>query len=162
MIRLMVVDVDGVLTDGSLDYGTSGGDRRTFNARDVAGIRMLRSHGIVVALVTERRSHAVGMFAEDVGVEHVLLGSGDRARAVTELQKELGIGRDATAVMGDDVDDVAMFPSGAVTYAPADAEEEIRRIATVVTTAIGGRGALREAARHLISMNADEQDSRLA
>jgi 3-deoxy-D-manno-octulosonate 8-phosphate phosphatase (KDO 8-P phosphatase) len=162
MIRLMVVDVDGVLTDGSLDYGTTGGDRRTFNARDATGIRTLQGRGVVVALLTERRSHAVATFAEDVGVKHVLIGGGDRAQAVVDLQKELGIDRDATAIMGDDVEDIPVFLSGTLTFAPADAESEAREAATVVTKGSGGRGAFREAARHLISMNADEHDSGLA
>lgn len=157
MIRLIMTDVDGVLTDGSLDYGVSGPDRRTFHARDLQGIRMLARMGVTVAFVTDRRSHALDAFAHDAGVERILIHA-EPAQALADLQKELGIGADATAVMGDDVTDLPLFGMAALSFAPADAEHEVARAATVVTRHEGGRGAFKDAAGHVLMHNAESQE----
>ena len=154
VIRLFVTDVDGVLTDGSLDYGVSGPDRRIFDARDAHGVRMLVRMGVTVAFVTARRSHALSAFADDVGVEHVIAGN-EPARMLADLQRELGIDAESTAVMGDDVTDLPMFGMASIAFAPADAEREVLDAAVVVTGRTGGRGAFRDAARHVLSMNAE-------
>lgn len=156
MIRLFVTDVDGVLTDGSLDYGVSGEDRKTFDVKDGQGVVMLRQRGVEVAFVTGRGGHALRARAEELGVVRVHERVRDKAQIVADIQKELGIGPDQTAAMGDDVPDLAMFSLAGITFAPADAEHEVQEAATIVTRRGGGRGAFRDAARHVLSMNADE------
>lgn len=154
--RLFVTDVDGVLTDGRLDYGVSGEDRKTFDVKDGQGIVMLQQRGVVVALITERRSHAVDARATELGIKHVLQGIRDKGEAVASIQKELGIAVSETAAMGDDLPDLAMFSLAGISFAPADAEFEVCEAATIVTRRSGGRGAFRDAARHVLCMNADE------
>lgn len=149
-----MTDVDGVLTDGSLDYGVSGPDRRTFHARDLHGIRMLSRMGVTVAFVTDRRSHALDAFAQDAGVDRILVHP-EPAQALADLQKELGYGPEQTAVMGDDVTDLPFFGMARMSFAPRDAEYEVTEIATIVTGSPGGRGAFRDAARHILRHNAE-------
>lgn len=156
MIRLFVTDVDGVLTDGRLDYGVSGEDRKTFDVKDGQGVVMLQQRGVVVALITGRRSHAVDARAAELGIEHVLQGTRDKGEAVASIQKELGISMSETAAMGDDLPDLAMFSLAGVSFAPADAEFEVCEAATIVTRRSGGRGAFRDAVRHVLAMSADE------
>lgn len=156
MIRLFVTDVDGVLTDGRLDYGVSGEDRKTFDVKDGQGIVMLMQRGVTIAFVSGRRTHALELRAAELGVERVHQRVVDKAEIVSAIQKELGIGPDETAAMGDDLPDLAMFALASLTFAPADAESEVQNAATVVTGRSGGRGAFRDAARHVLSLNADE------
>lgn len=155
MIRLFVTDVDGVLTDGRLDYGVSGEDHKSFDAKDGLGILMLMQRGVQVAFVTERRSHAVDVRAAELGVERLHQGVRDKGEIVSSIQKELGIGPAETATMGDDLPDLPMFRLASLSFAPADAESEVRDSATIVTERGGGRGAFRDAARRVLQHNAD-------
>lgn len=156
MIRLFVTDVDGVLTDGSLDYGVSGEDRKTFDVKDGQGIVSLMKHGVVVAFVTGRGGHALEARARELGVERLHQRVRDKAEVVAAIQKELGVSPAETAAMGDDVPDLAMFALAGLTFAPADAEFELAERANVVTRRPGGRGAFRDAANHVMALNADE------
>lgn len=156
MIRLFVTDVDGVLTDGSLDYGVSGEDRKTFDVKDGQGVVSLLKRGVVVAFVTGRGGHALETRARELGVERLHQRVRDKAEVVSVIQKELGISPGETAAMGDDLPDLAMFALAGLTFAPADAEFEVAERATVVTRRPGGRGAFRDAANHVMALNADE------
>jgi 3-deoxy-D-manno-octulosonate 8-phosphate phosphatase (KDO 8-P phosphatase) len=158
MIRLFVTDVDGVLTDGRMDYGVTGEDRKTFDVKDGQGIVMLMQRGVTVAFVSGRRSHALELRAAELGVERVHQRIVDKADTVSAIQKELGIGPAETAAMGDDLPDLAMFTLASLTFAPADAEAEVQEAATIVTRRDGGRGAFRDAARHVLQHNADLDD----
>lgn len=158
MIRLFVTDVDGVLTDGRLDYGVSCEDRKTFDVKDGQGIVMLMQRGVTVAFVTGRGSHALTARAAELGVERVHQKVRDKAEVVSAMQSELGITPAETAAMGDDLPDLAMFGLASLTFAPADAEIEVQEAATVVTRRDGGRGAFRDAARHVLQHNADLDD----
>ena len=155
MIRLFVTDVDGVLTDGSLDYGVSGEDRKTFNVRDGQGIVDLMRRGVEVAFVTGRGGHALEARATELGVTRLHQRVRDKGEVVAAIQKEMGIGPAETATMGDDVPDLAMFALSHLSFAPADAEFEVTERATVVTRRASGRGAFRDAANHVMSLNAD-------
>ena len=156
MIRLFVTDVDGVLTDGSLDYGVSGEDRKTFDVKDGQGVVSLMKRGVVVAFITGRGGHALEARARELGVERLHQRVRDKAEVVAAIQKELGVSPAETAAMGDDVPDLAMFSLATLTFAPADAEFELTERATVVTRRSGGRGAFRDAANHIMALNADE------
>jgi len=144
-LELLVCDVDGVLTDGRLDYGPEGeGDRKTFHVRDGLGLRRLLDAGIEVAWITARGGAAVERRARELGIRHLVQGSRDKAAALAELAMRLGIAASAIAYVGDDeVDRDAMRAVG-LAIAPADASPEIRAIAAWVTTIPGGRGAVRE------------------
>lgn len=155
MIRLLILDCDGVLTDGGLYYGPDGEEWKRFDVRDGLGIRMLIEAGVRVALVSGRGNAALERRAADLGIAPVHIGVRDKQAAIAAIQTDAGIGPDETAAMGDDLPDLGLFAQAALKIAPADAEAEILAAADHVTARGGGHGAVRDAARFILAMNAD-------
>ena len=143
-VRLLTLDVDGVLTDGGLYYDDRGRQLRKFNVKDGLGLQRVRASGVEVALVSAGRTEAVRHRARTLGVEHVIMGSGDKAAAVAALAQRLGMGMEAVAHMGDDVTDLGLFGVCGLAVAVADAVPEALRAAAFVTRSRGGEGAVRE------------------
>jgi 3-deoxy-D-manno-octulosonate 8-phosphate phosphatase (KDO 8-P phosphatase) len=143
-IRLLVLDVDGVLTDGKLYYGPDGEALKAFHVRDGLGIRMAMKAGIEVAVISGRASPATATRLRELGVRHVTLACPDKLPVLQELQRSLGIPADATAVVGDDVPDLEMMGGAGLKVAVGDAHADIKRAADWITSAKGGRGAVRE------------------
>jgi 3-deoxy-manno-octulosonate cytidylyltransferase (CMP-KDO synthetase) len=144
-IRLLVCDVDGVLTEGRLDYGADGeGDRKAFHVRDGLGLRAVMAAGIEVAWITARGGGAVERRAGELGIKHLVQKSGNKATVLAELGARLGIATAAIAYIGDDLVDRDAMRAAGVAIAPADAHSDIRAIAAWVTSINGGRGAVRE------------------
>ncbi len=144
-IRLLVCDVDGVLTDGKLDYGVDGeGERKAFHVRDGLGLRNLMAAGIEIAWITARGGGAVERRAAELGVKHLVQKSGNKAQVLAELAAKLGVAMSAVAYVGDDLVDRDAMRAAGIAIAPADAHPEIRAIAAWVTSINGGRGAVRE------------------
>jgi 3-deoxy-D-manno-octulosonate 8-phosphate phosphatase (KDO 8-P phosphatase) len=143
-IRLLVLDVDGVLTDGSIVYTDSGEEIKCFHVRDGHGIRMVQQAGIEVALITGRQSQAVAHRAQNLRLAHVFQGVRDKVGVLRSLQTKLGVSPDETAVVGDDLVDLAMMQQAGLAVAVADAPLEVKQRAQLVTSAPGGRGAVRE------------------
>lgn len=154
-IRLLVCDVDGVLTDGRLDYGADGeGDRKTFHVRDGLGLRAVMAAGIEVAWITARGGAAVERRARELGIRHLVQRSGDKAQALAELAGTLGLPAAAIAYVGDDLVDRDAMKAAGVAIAPADAHPAIRAIAAWVTRLGGGHGAVREICDALLAARA--------
>ncbi|PZU10330.1 HAD family hydrolase [Sphingomonas sp.] len=153
MIRLLALDVDGVLTDGGLHYGPGGEEMKRFNVRDGLGIKLLQQAGIVVAIVSGRSSAALAARAGELGIAELHAGVGDKAAILAGLQERLGIAPAETAAMGDDLPDLALFSAAGLRIAPADAEPELIAAADFVTPRAGGHGAVRDAAIHILSLN---------
>lgn len=149
-VRLFVMDVDGTLTDGTITYGDDGGETKSFHARDGAGIHLLKVAGIEAAIVTGRTSAAVTRRAAELGIVEVVQGVKDKAMAVRSLRYHRGLGADAVGYVGDDLSDLLAMREAAFSAAPADAADEVRRVATFVCTKPGGRGAVREAIETLL------------
>ncbi len=147
---LLLCDVDGVLTDGTLWYGPDGEELKRFDVKDGLGLKRLMRAGIEVAIVSGRRCRALETRLLELGVRHVHLGVSDKASVVRGIQKELGIGRDQTAAVGDDLPDLDMFALAALRVAPADAVREVRDAADIVLDSPGGRGAVRELAERIL------------
>ena len=143
-IRLLVLDVDGVLTDGSIIYTDAGDEIKTFHVRDGNGIRMVLQAGIEVALITGRRSQAVAHRAKNLNIARIFQGVRDKLEVLRTLQKELDIPHEETAVVGDDLVDLPIMLPAYLAVAVADAPREVRERAHMVTTAPGGKGAVRE------------------
>lgn len=143
-IRLLVLDVDGVLTDGRLYFGPRGEALKVFHVRDGAGIVRLRRAGIEVAVISGRRSPMVAARCRELEVRHVYQGVGDKLAVLRKLCARLDIAPAACACVGDDVADVPVMRSVALSFAVADAHPEARRVAHVVTRLGGGAGAVRE------------------
>jgi YrbI family 3-deoxy-D-manno-octulosonate 8-phosphate phosphatase len=153
-IRLLVCDVDGTLTDGAMWYGPDGEALKRFTTRDGHGIGLLREAGVTVAFVTSESSPIVTARAAKLGVEHVVLGCADKAAAVQSLQATLGVDADSTAMIGDDLGDLAGFRASGVKVAVADAVADVRVAADVVCDTPGGHGAVRELADAIIAAQA--------
>ena len=142
--ELLILDVDGVLTDGSLYYGPDGEVIKRFHVHDGAGIKAVLEAGIKVAVISSRRTPAVDKRMHELGVSHVLQGVGDKLQALNELGERLGIELNAVACVGDDVSDVPMMRSVGLAVAVADARQQAKESAHYSTAARGGHGAVRE------------------
>lgn len=143
-VRALVLDVDGVLTDGSLYYGIQGEALKRFHARDGLGLRLLGEAGVVVALMTAEETDIVRRRAEKLGIRHVFTGVGDKGRAFREFLGACGIEAAEAAYMGDDLLDVPALEAAGFPVVVADASPEARRAARLVTERPGGQGAVRE------------------
>jgi 3-deoxy-D-manno-octulosonate 8-phosphate phosphatase (KDO 8-P phosphatase) len=143
-IRLLVLDVDGVLTDGRLWFGPDGEFVKAFHVRDGVGIKALIGAGVEVAIISGRRSAAVERRAAELGLRHVRQGCDDKAQALRNLAAELGTPAGAAACIGDDTPDLPMMALVALPIAVADAHPDVLAAARHVTRAAGGAGAVRE------------------
>ena len=143
-IRLAAFDVDGVLTDGRLEYGANGEETKAFHVHDGLGMKLLRAHGIEVALVTSRSSLAVEIRAQELGIPHVFQGAGDKLARLRELAAAHGVALDAIAFVGDDLPDLAPMAHAGLAVAFANAHPWVLVRAHWVTTRSGGFGAVRE------------------
>ena len=143
-VELLVLDIDGVLTDGRLLYGANGEIGKAYNVKDGYGLRSLMNLGIHIATISARRSEGAAIRLSELGVEHIFLGCKDKVAQLSALQKALGIDKAATAVMGDDIPDLKMMELGMLSLAPNDAVGELQKRADWVTARSGGHGAVRE------------------
>ena len=144
-IELLVLDVDGVLTDGRIFLDPDGRETKVFHVRDGWAMRHWRRDGKKVAIITGRGSRAVEIRAAELSVDVVRLNVKNKRPAYDEVLAELGVSPDHTAVMGDDVTDLPLLRHCAVAIAPADAVDEVRQVAHLVTQRAGGAGCVREA-----------------
>ncbi len=149
-IRLLVLDVDGVLTDGTFWLREDGDEWKAFHATDGLGLRLLMDAGVEVALLSGRRSAIVERRARELGIRHVVQGSGDKVAAIYRLLTELGVEAVETAYMGDDLVDVPAMRLVGFAAAPADARPEALAAAAWVAARGGGRGAVRDLCEHLL------------
>jgi 3-deoxy-D-manno-octulosonate 8-phosphate phosphatase (KDO 8-P phosphatase) len=143
-LKLLISDVDGVLTDGRLIYHAGGGEAKAFHIRDGLGIKLWQQAGHRFAIITARKSPIVTARAAELGVELVRQGAERKLDAVREITRELGLEVDETCYVGDDLPDLAAIRQVGLGVAVADACDEVRRAAHHVTHAAGGAGAVRE------------------
>lgn len=143
-VRLLVLDVDGVLTDGRLYFSARGEEFKCFHVRDGAGIVRLVRAGIQVAVISGRSSRAVERRMSELGVTWVRQGIEDKLAALRELLDILNLGPQAVACVGDDLADVPLFDVARLAVAVADAHASVKSRAHFITQALGGQGAVRE------------------
>ena len=143
-IKLLLLDVDGVLTDGSIVYNDHGQESKQFNVKDGFGMKLLMSAGIELGIVTGRRSEALAHRCNDLGIRLIFDGISDKSSVLDEIQQHTGISADNIAFVGDDIPDLALMRRIGVSIAVADAHENVRANADWVTSAPGGTGAVRE------------------
>lgn len=149
-IRLVVLDVDGVLTDGVKYYNGEGLASLSFHTRDGLGIYMLHRAGFKLAFITNGQSNIVRARAVDLGITDLLEGVQDKRSALRQLKERLEIKTEETLYMGDDLWDLAAFEEASIRITVADAPLRVRRAADWVTQNSGGRGAVREVADVLL------------
>lgn len=143
-VKLMVFDVDGVMTDGGLYYGPHGELFKRFDVKDGHALVLARLTGLPAAILTARTSEIVAVRGAELKLAKVMQGKKDKGPALLELCAELNVEPDACSYMGDDVNDLAPLHRVALAACPADAAPEVRAMAHLVTNARGGYGAVRE------------------
>ena len=143
-IKLVVFDVDGVLTDGKLILGENGNEYKSFHVRDGHGIVMLMETGCNVAVITARSSKIVAERMSSLGIKYIYQGEKDKGKAIKNLFDQLGLMPSEIAYVGDDIIDLPAMDKVALPIAVADAHPEVRKIAKFVTKNNGGQGAARE------------------
>lgn len=149
-VRLMILDVDGVLTDGRLYYGAGGEAMKAFDVRDGHGIKLLREAGIEVAILTARRSEMVSTRAHDLGIARVVQGAADKVAGFAALCGETGTPEQRCGYIGDDWPDLAVLLRAGFAATVADAAPEVRAAAHWVSAAPGGHGAVRQLAEFVL------------
>ncbi|WP_050465436.1 KdsC family phosphatase [Herbaspirillum autotrophicum] len=143
-VRLMIFDVDGVLTDGGLYYGADGEPVKRFNALDGHGIKLIQQFGVATAIITARQSPIVLRRAKDLGISHVFQGVHDKRQAFEQLLQQTGIAADACGYLGDDVIDLPILCRAGFPACVANAHPAVKSRVAYVTQASGGHGAARE------------------
>ena len=149
-IKLVIFDVDGVLTDGSLFLGDDGLEYKAFNSRDGHGMKMLQESGITVGIITGRSSKVVEYRMESLGIEHVYQGQHDKRVAFTELLAKMQLGPEQVAYVGDDVVDLPVMSKVGLAIAVQDAHPMVLKHAHWQTPHCGGRGAGRDVCEMLM------------
>ena len=144
-IKLLALDVDGVLTDGSIYISPAGEVFKGFNAKDGMGISCALRSGLQIAVITGRQSPIVERRCEELGITLLQQGVKDKRLALQQMTQKLGLVREEIAYMGDDLNDIPAFKASGLNLVPADAAIEVMAVADIITKASGGRGAVREA-----------------
>ena len=149
-IQLLLLDVDGVLTDGSIIYNDAGSETKIFNARDGLGLKMAMQAGIKIGIVTGRSSNALRHRCDNLGIRHLFDGIADKAIILKQIAAQTGVGPENAAFMGDDLPDLPIMKRTGFAIAVADAHEIVRQKADWTTRARGGHGAVREVCEALL------------
>jgi 3-deoxy-D-manno-octulosonate 8-phosphate phosphatase (KDO 8-P phosphatase) len=150
-VRLLVLDVDGVLTDGRLHYGPRGEVMKSFHVRDGYGIKQVAALGIGVAILSGRKSTAVARRARELGIRAVVQGADDKLAALEKLAKSRGVALEHCACVGDDTPDAPVLAAAGLGVAVADAHPDALAAADIVTSRPGGHGAVREVCDWIIA-----------
>lgn len=150
-IKLLLLDVDGVLTDGRLYYGNSGEEMKAFNIQDGLGIKLLQQGDIRVGIITGRVSTLLQRRADELGINPVVQGREDKLTALNELLETMEVGMDEIAFMGDDLPDLAVIRRVGLGITPANGSSTLAQQAHWQTARRGGDGAVREVAEMILS-----------
>ncbi|MGI4848434.1 MAG: KdsC family phosphatase [Janthinobacterium lividum] len=143
-VRLMIFDVDGVLTDGSLQFGTDGEMLKTFHVLDGQGIKQLQRSGVEVAIITARQSPIVARRAADLGITHLYQGAHDKLAAFTTLMDQCRLDASSCGYIGDDVIDLPILTRAVFAASVPNGHAEVRKRVHYITRALAGAGAVRE------------------
>jgi len=149
-IKLLILDVDGVLTDGRITINDRGEEVKSFSVKDGLGLKMLMSTGIKVVIITGRKSTVVAHRAKELGIDQVWQGVDDKKALCKKIIREKGLQKNEVCCIGDDLPDLAMFTEAGLRIAVADAVKEVREGADFVTKKNGGFGAVREACEWIL------------
>ena len=143
-IKLLLLDVDGVLTDGSIIYNDNSEETKVFNVKDGLGIRLLMEAGLNVCIVTGRSSKALYHRCKNLGITMLFDGVRDKAAALDSISEQAGVSPEEIAFIGDDLPDLPLMRIVELSIAVADSHEAVLEKACMVTSAKGGAGAVRE------------------
>lgn len=157
-IKLLVLDVDGVMTDGSITINADGSESKSFNTLDGHGIKMWQRAGLRVAILSGRTSEPTQRRAEQLQIEYVFQECYDKLPVFKKLLEELSLEPQETAFIGDDVTDLPVLRYAGFAATVANAVDEVKQIADYVTTIPGGKGAVREVIEHILKASGKWQE----
>jgi 3-deoxy-D-manno-octulosonate 8-phosphate phosphatase (KDO 8-P phosphatase) len=149
-LKLLVLDVDGVLTDGTVLLGAGDEELKAFHTRDGAGLGMWRAAGCATTFLTGRGGAAVRRRARELAIPRIWERVGDKRAAFDEILAHFELGAEQVAVMGDDIQDLAILGRAGFSAAPADASPDVKAAVDLVVPSPGGRGAVRDLVEHIL------------
>lgn len=149
-VKLIIFDVDGVMTDGTLFLADDGQEYKGFNSLDGHGLKMLKSTGVELAIITGRNSQLVAHRARNLGITHLHQGAHDKLMVYRQLLQDLDLGAEQTAFMGDDVVDLPVMRRTRLSIAVPAAPDLVKAHSHYITRREGGRGAVREACEFIM------------
>lgn len=155
-IKLIALDVDGVLTDGKLWIGSDGVEYKSFHVKDGMGISLARYYGMKVAIITGRQSKSVEIRAKELHIDFLYQGITNKVEVLNEIVSLLNIHVKNVLYMGDDINDLPIIKVVGISAAPKDAVEIVKRSVDFVSQCNGGNGAVREAIEHVLSQQIDD------
>ncbi|WP_305862566.1 KdsC family phosphatase [Helicobacter cholecystus] len=144
MIKLILLDVDGTLSDGKIYYNNKGEEYKAFDVKDGLGLRVWKKLGRKSAIITGRESPIVEKRGNELGVDDIFMGVENKAEAVKILQEKYSLSKEEIACIGDDCNDLPMFAQSGLKFAPLNAADMIKKYADVILSKRGGEGAVRE------------------
>ena len=156
-IELIVLDVDGTMTDSRITYSENGSEIKAFNVKDGLAIVSWMRLGKKAAIITGRHSKIVERRAKELHIEHFYQGCDEKLARLEELVEKLGITMENVAVIGDDLNDYQMLEAAQISFVPRDASQYVDKIASVILTQKGGSGAVREMIEYLIKKEGLEE-----
>ena len=143
-VKMVVFDVDGVMTDGSITYDENGVEYKTFNVKDGQGIVRITKEGIITAIITARNNATVKHRFENLGMSRLFMGQKDKMVAMKQLLEEYNLDLSQVAYMGDDLPDMCVLKEVGLASCPNDAIDEVKELCHFISSKNGGRGAVRE------------------
>ncbi len=152
-IKLLLLDVDGVLTDGGIFYSESGENIKRFNTLDGQGLKFLMDSGVAPAVISGRSSEALKARLNDLGITEIFLGVHNKVRIAEELLIRHGLNWNQVASMGDDWPDIPMLMKSSISFAPPNAHKEVRNLVDHITQSQAGSGAVREVCDFILKLN---------
>jgi 3-deoxy-D-manno-octulosonate 8-phosphate phosphatase (KDO 8-P phosphatase) len=150
-VDALVMDVDGVLTDGTFSWTASGEEAKTFSFEDVMGLSRARQAGLTLGLISGEDSPLVDRYATKIGIDNVYKGCKEKGLALRQFAKATGIALERTVFIGDDVNDLPAFALAGLAVAPANAQPAVKDAAAIVLERSGGRGAVRQLVEMILS-----------
>lgn len=156
-IELIVLDVDGTMTDSHITYSANGDEIKSFNVKDGLAIASWRKLGKQVAIITGRSSDIVARRAKELHIEHFYQGIDNKKEVLEDLLEKLDLTMDNVAAIGDDLNDLQMLNAAKISFVPRDASAYVDKIANVILTKKGGDGAVREMIEYLITKQGLEE-----
>lgn len=154
MIKLLIFDIDGTLTNGQITYDANGVETKSFDVKDGMAIEAwTKKFGFKAAFITGRNSVIVDKRGKELGVEYIYQGVKDKTKVLDEILKKEKLTLSSVAAMGDDLNDIKMLQSVKLSFCPNDASAEVKEIVSIVSKKNGGNGAAREMIEYILSMH---------
>lgn len=159
-IRLFAMDVDGTLTDGKIYISDAGEAMKAFSPKDGLGIKLLKNHGIIPAIITGRTSKIVENRCREIGIEVLYQGIRDKAATLQEIMQTYGLYREQTAYIGDDMNDLSAMETAGISFAPADCAAQLIPFVDILLTKKAGESPVREAIDLILENRLTREDYR--